>query len=121
MSSRIPWIVTAFALSMSAPLAAQGRSAISAADLDAAIATRQSDTRARVEQFFKTPEVSSAAEKLGITQTTLTARVAGLDSVTLNAVAAQIDQVQEPLAGGLPLGLGLVGLAVLIIILVLVL
>ena len=121
MSRRIPRIVAAFALTMSAPLAAQGRSAVSPADLDAAITTRQSETRARVEQFFKTPEVRNAAEKLGISPTTLTAKVAGLDSATLNAVAAQIDQVQEPLAGGLPLGLGLVGLAVLIIILILVL
>jgi ribosome-binding protein aMBF1 (putative translation factor) len=109
MSKRFPALVAALALALSAPLAAQGRSAVSPADLDAAIATRQSETRRLVEQFVNTAEVRVAAEKLGISQATLSAKVAELDSTKLNAVARQIALAEEPLAGGFSiLGIGLV-------------
>ena len=117
MSKRIPTFVAALALAVSAPLAAQGRSAVSSADLDAAVATSQSETRTRVEQFVKTAEVRDAAEKLGISQATLSAKVAELDETTLNTVAQQIDLAQAPLAGGFSiLGIGLVGIALIIIL-----
>jgi len=120
MSKRFPTLVAALALALSAPLAAQGRSAVSPADLDAAVATSQSETRTRVEQFVNTAVVRDAAEKMGISQTTLSAKVAELDSTTLNAVARQIDMVEEPLAGGFSiLGIGLVGIAVIILLIVL--
>ena len=121
MSKRFPTLVAALALALSAPLAAQGRSAVSPADLDAAIATSQSETRARVEQFVNTAEVRDAAEKLGISQATLSAKVAELDSATLNTVAQQIDLAQAPLAGGFSiLGIGLVGIALIILLIVLI-
>lgn len=120
MSKRFPALVAAFALAVSAPLAAQGRSAVSPAYLDAAVTTSTSETRIRVEQFVKTAEVRNAAEKLGISEATLLAKVAELDSKTLDSVAQQIDMADEALAGGFSiLGIGLVGI-LLIIILILV-
>src|SRR5262245_7634215 len=120
MSKRIPTPIAALALALSAPLAAQGRSAVTSTDLDAAVAGRQSETRARVEQFVQRPEVRDAAEKLGISEATLSAKIATMDSTTLNAVTRQIDVAEEPLAGGLPLGLGIVGLAVVILLLIII-
>jgi hypothetical protein len=121
MSKRFPTLIAALALAVSAPLAAQGRSTVSPADLDAAIATSQSETRARVEQFVKTAEVRDAAEKLGISQATLSAKVAELDGTTLNTVAQQIDLAQAPLAGGINiLGIGLVGILLIILLIVLI-
>lgn len=121
MSKRFPSLVAAFALAVSAPLAAQGRSTVSPADLDAAVSSRQSETRTRVEQFVKTAEVRAAAEKLGISEATLSAKVAELDEATLNTVAQQIDLAQAPLAGGFSiLGIGLVGILVIILLIVLI-
>ena len=121
MSKRFPTLVAALALALSAPLAAQGRSAVSPADLDAAIATRQAETRERVEQFVNTAEVQDAAQRLGISQATLSAKVAELDGTTLNAVAQQIDLAEEPLAGGFSiLGIGLVGIAIIVLLIVLI-
>ena len=121
MSNRFPTFLAALALAVSAPLAAQGRSAVSSTDLDAAVATSQSETRARVDQFVNTVAVRDAAEKLGISQTTLSAKVAELDSAKLNAVARQIDLAAAPLAGGFSvLGIGLVGIAVIILLIVLI-
>jgi len=121
MSKRFPTLVAALALALTAPLAAQGRSTVSPADLDAAIATRQSETRARVEQFVNTAGVRDAAEKLGISQATLSAKVAELDSTTLNTVAQQIDLAEAPLAGGINiLGIGLVGILLIILLIVLI-
>jgi len=121
MSKRFPTLVAALALALSAPLAAQGRSAVSPADLDAAVATSQSETRARVEQFVNTAQVREAAAKLGISQATLSAKVAELDSESLNAVARQIDLAQAPLAGGFSiLGIGLVGIAIIVLLIVLI-
>lgn len=121
MSKRFPCLVAALALALTAPLAAQGRSAVSPADLDAAIAARQSETRARVERFVNTAEVRDAAEKLGISQATLSARVAELDNARLNAVAQQIDLAEAPLAGGFSiLGIGIVGIAIIVLLIVLI-
>jgi len=121
MSKRFPILIATLVLAVSAPLAAQGRSAVSSADLDAAVATSQSETRVRVEQFVNTAQVRAAAEKLGISQATLSAKVAELDSTSLNAVARQIDLAQAPLAGGFSiLGIGLVGIAVIILLIVLI-
>ena len=117
MTKRFPAVVVALALALSAPLAAQGRSTVSPADLDAAITTSTSESRSRVAQFVKTAEVRDAAEKLGISQATLSAKVAELDEATLNTVAQQIDLAQAPLAGGFSiLGIGLVGIALIIIL-----
>jgi hypothetical protein len=119
MSKRFPSLIAALALALSAPLAAQGRSAVSPADLDAAIATHESETRARVERFVNAAEVRDAAEKLGISQATLSAKVAQLDGTTLNAVARQIALAEEPLAGGFSiLGIGLVGIAIIVILII---
>ena len=121
MSKRFPIVIATLVLAVNAPLVAQGRSAVSSADLDAAVATSQSETRVRVEQFVNTAQVREAAEKLGISQATLSAKVAELDSTSLNAVARQIDLAQAPLAGGFSiLGIGLVGIAVIILLIVLI-
>jgi hypothetical protein len=51
----------------------------------------------------------------------LSAKVAELDSAKLNAVARQIDLAAAPLAGGFSvLGIGLVGIAVIILLIVLI-
>jgi len=121
MSKRFPTLVAALALALSAPLAAQGRSAVTPADLDAAVANRQSEARARVEQFVNTAEVQDAARKLGVSTATLSAKVAELDSASLATVAQQIDLAQAPLAGGFSiLGIGLVGIAIIVLLIVLI-
>lgn len=121
MSKRLPRLVAALAFALSAPLAAQDRSAVSPADLDAAIADRQVETRARVDGFVSSPEVRDAAQKLGISQATLAAKVAELDAAALDAVALQIDMAEAPLAGGFSiLGIGIVGIAIIVALIILI-
>jgi hypothetical protein len=110
----------ALALVLGSTLTAQTRSAVSNTDFDAAIATRQPDSKERIQRFLGQADTRAAAARLGISPSALSARIAQLDSTSLNAVARQINQAEEQLAGGdrRILGIG-IGVAIIILLIIL--
>jgi CHASE3 domain sensor protein len=102
MSKRLtPTIVMAVAaISLAAPLHAQGRSVVSSAELDAAVAARPATSREAVRNILLTDQAQKVASRMGISPSELSARVATLDSATLNRVAEQAAVKDQALAGG---------------------
>lgn len=90
------------ALYMTAPLSAQSRSAVSDADLDAAIADRSSDVdfRSAIQDFLATDQGQAAADRMGVSTTDLSDRVADLDDASLNQIASYVGISPAALAGG---------------------
>lgn len=100
MSFKFSLLMAVAALGVTAPLAAQTRSGINVADLDAAVAERPSAVRGAVGAFLATDRAQEFAEGMGMTVTELSAHVAGLDDASLNAVAEQAGISDQALAGG---------------------
>jgi hypothetical protein len=90
--------VTAFGLT--APLSAQTRSAVSVAELDAAVAEQPAPVRAAVLEFLTTDRAQAVAAGMGMSVSELSDRVAGLDDASLNRIAEQAGVDDEALAGG---------------------
>jgi hypothetical protein len=88
------------ALGMTSPLSAQARSAVSIADMDAAVAERPAPVRAAVLEFLATDRAQDVAAGMGMSVSELSAQVAGLDDASLNKVAEQAGIDDEALAGG---------------------
>ena len=112
-----PFFALFAAFVLSAPLAAQSRTVVSSTDLDSAVTVTQTGARETVTRFIGLKEVQTAAALLGISPTTLAARVAQLDSAQVNKVAQQITFTEDPLTGGNILGIT-IGVVLLIIILI---
>ena len=90
--------ITAFGLT--APLSAQSRSAVSVAELDAAVAEQPAPVRAAVLEFLTTDRAQAVAAGMGTSVSELSAQVAGLDDASLNRIAGQAGIDDEALAGG---------------------
>jgi hypothetical protein len=88
------------ALGMTAPLAAQTRSAVSVTELDAAVAERPAAVREAVMEFLTTDRAQEVANRMGVSVTDLSARVSGLDQASLDRIADQAGVTGEALAGG---------------------
>ncbi|MHB1192088.1 MAG: hypothetical protein ACYC6F_03500 [Longimicrobiales bacterium] len=88
------------ALGLTAPLSAQTRSAVSVAELDAAVAEQPSAVRAAVQDFLTTDRAQAVAAGMGTSVSELSAQVAGLDDASLNRIAAEAGIDDEALAGG---------------------
>ena len=86
------------ALALVAPLHAQGRSAVTSAELEAAVVARPEGNRAVVQDFLANPQVQSVAGRMGISTTLLSASAATLDQAQVDQVAAQAGV--RDLAGG---------------------
>ena len=109
------------ALSMTAPLAAQTRSAVSVADLDAAVAERPSAVREAVRGFLVTDRAQELAGRAGTTVAELSERVAGLDDGLLNGFAGQAGIPAEDLAGGADTIVITASTAIIILLLIIIL
>jgi hypothetical protein len=82
------------------PLAAQGRSAVSAADLRAAVTDIRGENQATVLRFLQHDRVIQTAKDMGVSTADLSARVALLDDATLNQIAERTHAADLGLAGG---------------------
>lgn len=125
MSKYLPlsMITAVAALGLTTPLLAQGRSAVSSADLDAAVAARPAGSREAVRAFLATDQVRQVAGRMGVSASELSDRVATLDQASLDQIAAQMGVGDRTLAGGsekIVISATLVIIALLILILVLV-
>ena len=90
------------ALCLTAPLSAQDRSAVSVAEMDAAIAERPADVdiRGAIQEFLATDRGQEVADRMGVSVSDLSNRVAGLDDGSLNRIADDAGVSQDALAGG---------------------
>ena len=95
-----PLVISFAAMSLAAPLHAQGRSVVSSAELDAAVAARPATRREAVRNILLTDQAQSVAGRMGISPSELSARVATLDSATLDQIAERAAVSDPALAGG---------------------
>jgi len=88
------------ALGLTTPLLAQGRSAVTSAELETAVATRPAGTREAVRDFLAIPQVQKVADRMGVSTAELAAGVATLDQSSLDRIAQLGVVADRPLAGG---------------------
>lgn len=88
------------ALGLAAPLSAQTRSAVTVAELDAAVAERPAPVRAAVLEFLATDRAEAVAAGMGMSVSELSAQVAGLDDAALSRIVEQAGIADEALVGG---------------------
>lgn len=93
-------ILAAAALGLAAPIHAQGRSAVTTAELDAAVAARPAGTREAVRDFLAIPQVQNVANRMGVSIPELSAGVATLDQASLDRISRQTAIGDLALAGG---------------------
>ena len=120
---KLPLFVAVAALGVTTPLLAQGRSAISSADLDAAVSARPAGNREAVRNFLATDQVRNVAGRMGVNASDLSARVATLDQNSIDQIAAQAGAGDKALAGGastIVISSTVIIIALLILILILV-
>lgn len=96
--SALSLIIAVAAFGFTVPLAAQSRSAVSGAELDAAVAARPAGNRDVVQQFLATDQARAAADGMGVSTTELSSRVATLDPETMDRLRAQLNE--RVLVGG---------------------
>lgn len=106
------------ALGLTAPLSAQVRSAVSVAELDAAVAEQPAPVRAAVLEFLATDQAQTVAAGMGMSVSELSAQVAGLDDASLNRVAEQAG-VQAMAGGADSMVISVTALLLIIIIIIL--
>jgi hypothetical protein len=99
-SFSLSMIMAVAALGMTAPLCAPSRSAVSRAELDAAVAERPAVAQGAVREFLTTDGVRDVARRMGVSGSELSAAVASLDEATLNRIASQAGISDKALAGG---------------------
>ncbi len=100
MLKQITLSLAVVTLGLTAPLLAQSRSAVSGADLDAAVAARPVGNRDAVRQFLATDQAQAAAARMGVNPAELSARVGTLDEASLDQLAQQTGVGDPVLAGG---------------------
>jgi hypothetical protein len=93
-------IAAIVALGLATPALAQDRSAVSGAELDAAVLVSTAQGGEAVRQFLSTEQVQEVADELGVSATELSASVAALDNATLARLAQQGGLAEQDLAGG---------------------
>lgn len=93
-------LLAAAGLGLTAPLHAQDRSAITTAELEAAVTVRPAGTRQAVRDFLALPQVQKVADRMGVSTADLSAGVAGLDQASLDRIAQQTAVGDRTLAGG---------------------
>lgn len=113
-------IAAIVALGLASPVLAQDRSAVSGAELDAAVLVSTAQGGEAVRQFLSTEQVQEVADELGVSATELSASVAAVDNATLARLAQQGGLAEQDLAGGADT-IVLSTTAVIIILLILIL
>ena len=98
--SSLSLLATVAALGVATPLVAQERSAVSGAELDAAVAARPGANREAVRTLLSSDRARQVAGRMGVSSAELSARVAALDGASLDRLALQAGVNDEVLAGG---------------------
>lgn len=93
-------ILTVAALGATSSLQAQSRSAVTSAQLEAAVAATPAPRAEAVRQLMSSEQAQKVAGQLGISAAELAVRTASLDNATLNQMAEQSGLGDPTLAGG---------------------
>ena len=93
-------ILAVAALGLATPILAQSRSAVTTAELEAAVTVPANGNRQTVRDFLARPEVQSVAGRMGVRASELSAAVATLDSASVDRIARQATANDRQLAGG---------------------
>ena len=96
----IPLLTAFAALALAAPAYSQGRSAVTTAELEAAVTARPSGNREAIRDFLAIPQVQSMASRMGISTSELSAGVGTLDQASLDQIAQQTAVGDVARAGG---------------------
>ena len=96
----ISMILAATALGLTSPLVAQGRSAATTAELEAAVSAPSKGNRQTVRDFLARPDVQKVAARMGASASALSTAVAGLDQASVDRIAREISPRDGQLAGG---------------------
>lgn len=88
------------ALGMTVPLSAQARSAVSSTELEAAVAERPGAVREAVRDFLSTDQAREVADRMGVSVSDMSARLAHLNEASLQRIAEMAGIGDEALAGG---------------------
>ncbi len=91
-------IIAVAVCGLTAPLVAQTRSAVTGAEMDAAVAGRPAGNREVVRQFLSTDQARTAAQGMGVNAADLSDRVGTLDPVSLQRLRDEL--ADRGLAGG---------------------
>jgi hypothetical protein len=87
-------------LGVATPLVAQGRSAVSPAELDAAAAAQPAGNQQAVRNLLSSSQAQTVAGQMGLSAAELSTRVASLDDASLNLLAERAGVPDRDLAGG---------------------
>lgn len=94
-------LVMAAALCAATPLLAQDRTAISGAQLDAAVVVAQPrGNRAAIQEVLASPNGQQAAARFGLSRAEVSSRVEALDQATIDRLAERTAPDTQVLAGG---------------------
>jgi len=108
-------------LGLTTPLPGQSRTAVSAAELDAAVTTPATRRGDAVRDILKTDQARQIAGRMGVSEAEFAAKVASLDPATLNMLAAQAQVDDEALAGGNTVTIGYAALAIILLVVIILL
>ncbi len=97
---KLPMILAIATIGFSAPLNAQSRTAVSSAELDAALVTSQASQGQAVRELLLSDQAQQLAGRMGVGPAELSTRVEALDEAALNRLAERAQVDDKVLAGG---------------------
>ena len=97
---KLSTIIAVATLGFSAPLNAQSRTAVTSAELDAALVTSQASRGQAVRQVLMSDQAQAVAGRMGVSPAELSTRVEALDEAALNRLAERAQVDDKVLAGG---------------------
>ena len=98
MLKQLTLSMAVLAFGLTAPVHAQSRSAVTSADLDAAVVAHPTGNREALQAFLTTDQAQAAAALLGVNTADLSARVSTLDQASVDQLAQRAGV--DDLAGG---------------------
>lgn len=123
MSKRLPLflLLAGTMLGPTTPLLGQSRTAVSGAELDAAVTTPATGRGSTVRDLLKTDQARAIAGQMGVSEAELAARVAALSPAALDRLASQAQVDDEALAGGNTVTIGYAALAIILLVVIILL
>lgn len=97
---KLSTIIAVATLGFSAPLNAQSRTAVTSAELDAALVTSQASRGQAVRQVLMSDQAQAVAGHMGVSPAELSTRVEALDEAALSRLAERAQVDDKVLAGG---------------------
>lgn len=114
-------VVAGAMLSPTTLLLGQSRTAVTGAELDAAVTAPATGRADAVREILKTDQARQIAGRMGVSEAEFSAKVASLDPATLNMLANRAQVDDEALAGGNSVTIGYAALAIILLVVIILL